>query len=310
MPKNDKNTNPMHDIITGCVTGAADALSTHPLWTIKTLIQDGLGAKQIGSLVKGNPLILYNGVTANTLSMIPITATRVFLSAEFDRFLGSQDIISVKLLSSGVAGGVSSLISAPTELARTIKLNSTVLAKEGAALVHPYGNTTQIIKAIWQTEGTAKVFKGYGSLSVRDGICTAAFFSGAKIAKEYLEGTVENDFLRSMIAYSAVGIFASFANHPFDTIKTGQHIAFNHYWQLKNSCVNHSGFVDTCKKIYFESGIKGFWSGYPTRGVRFLIGLVVKATMLERMDDFWAHYNENNICLVGDSIDENSSDEG
>lgn len=302
-----KKNSAMQDIVTGGVAGAADVLSTHPLWTIKTLGQDSFKSKQIFNLVKSNPLILYNGVAANAISMIPITTTRVFLSSGFEKILGDNDTPVFQLLSSGVAGGISSLISAPTELARTVKLKSTVFAQEGKILSFSYSNTTQIIKSIWQTEGITKVFKGYSAIGMRDGIYTAAFVSGAKFAKNALDDVIDNDIIKSLIAYSGVSIFASFINHPFDTIKTSQHIAFSTRWQTGGLYPDHSGFLDTCKKIYIENGVKGFWAGYQARGLRFLIGLIVKATVLEKMEEFWTLSDEScsdAINLVGKDVDD------
>lgn len=283
------------DTITGCVTGIADVLSTHPLWTLKTLTQDGLKTKGIVQLLRTNPLIFYNGVFAHSMSMIPITTVRVFLSSTFEKFLGDRNTPTMHLLSTGIAGGLSSLISTPTELGRTIKLKSTTLQKEGHILAHSFSDTSQIMKKVWQTEGHIRLLNGYSSIASRDGIYTAAFFSGAKLFKKVINPYIENEIVKSIVAYSTVSIFASFINHPFDVIKTRQHVAFATYWQLKKTNLSESGFLKATKALYREKGVSGFWLGYQARGMRFLIGLIVKASVLEQMEYFWDNYNQRRL---------------
>ncbi|XP_065206082.1 uncharacterized protein LOC135835651 [Planococcus citri] len=282
----------VQDTITGCVTGISDVLSTHPLWTLKTLTQDGLKSKGIARLLRTNPLILYNGVFAHSMSMIPITTVRVFLSSTFEKCLGDRNTPATHLLTTGIAGGLSSLISTPTELGRTIKLKSTTLQKEGHVLTHSFQDTSQIMKKVWQTEGHIRLLNGFSSIALRDGIYTAAFFSGARLFKKVINPYFENEVVKSIVAYSTVSIFASFINHPFDVIKTRQHVAFTTYWQLKKTNLNDSKFLKATVALYREKGVAGFWLGYPARGMRFLIGLVVKASVLEQMEYFWGIYNQ------------------
>ena len=56
-------------LITGSVAGAVEVLVDHPLWTIKTRLQNG----EPFSL---KPSVLYTGILANAASMVPITAIK------------------------------------------------------------------------------------------------------------------------------------------------------------------------------------------------------------------------------------------
>jgi len=288
MKNEKKHTKAWQDLLTGCVAGVSDVLATHPLWTIKTLTQNKLTSPQILKLVKDNPFIIYNGVNANMLTMIPITTTRVLLSSLFEKYL-DQDSPSLNLLSSGVAGGISSLFGSPTELARTIKLKSAVFKKDGLSLHHESTSAYKIMKEVYHTEGINKIFTGYASVAARDSIYTAAFFSGAPILKNYLDPYFNNPIAKTLVSFSLASLSASFINHPFDTIKTVQHSLFAENWQLGS---NHMyGFSDACKKIFETGGIKGFFAGYSPRGARFLIGLTIKASVIEMMDKYWENYN-------------------
>ena len=284
-----RHTSTLQDLLIGCIAGASDVFSTHPLWTIKTLVQNNMGFGQILKLVTSRPLILYNGITANATSMIPITASRIALSSSFKKYLGEETSDYIHLISSGAAGAISSLMSTPVELAMTVKLKSTVFQKEGLSLAHnDFSNSYKTLRTIFTSHGITKVFTGYISTATRDAIYTAAFFTGTKIAKESLTPYFNNETTKSLVAYSAVSIFASFVNHPFDSIKTAQQMSFAVGWQLpSNDSHNSNGILEACNKIYSGNGIKGFWAGYTARGARFLLGLIVKVSIIDKMEEYW-----------------------
>lgn len=288
--KNKKtHTKAWQDLTTGCVA-SIDVLATHPFWTIKTLSQNQLAPFQILKLVKESPLIVYNGLTDNMLTMIPITTTRVFLSSFFKKCL-DEDNHLLNLLSSSIAGGISSVLGSPTELVRTIKLKSTVFKKEGLPLCHESTSTYKIMKEVYRTEGIHKIFTGYASVAARDGIYTAAFFSGAPILKNYLDPYFNNSIAKTLVSFSLVSLFASSISQPFDTIKAFQHSRFVENWQLASS--HTCNFSDACKKIFESGGIKGFFAGYSPRGAMFLVGLTINAGIIETMNKYWTNYNNS-----------------
>lgn len=283
-----KETKAWQDLVTGSISGAADVLATHPLWTIKTLSQNNMTSPQIFKLVKSNPLILYNGVAANALTMLPLTTIRIALSSAFEKAFDSKSPY-LELMSSFTAGSISSIFSAPTELGRTVKLKSAVFSKSNLSLNFKTENTYNIIKDIYNTEGIKKAFTGYMSVASRDGIYTAAFFTGAPLLKEITEPYFNNKVAQTLFSYSAASIFASFINHPFDTIKTVQHSLFAENWQLNTT--HQYDPISVCKKIYQKEGVSGFFKGYLPRGNRFLIGLIIKASIIEKMTEYWDSYN-------------------
>lgn len=72
-------------------------------------------------------------------------------------------------------------------------------------------------------------------------------------------------------------------------------------------------FSEACKKIYNTDGLKGFYKGYAARGTRLSVGLIIKATIIEKMDEYWSKHNENdcgnntNSLLGCDSDDPSDS---
>lgn len=125
---------------------------------------------------------------------------------------------------------------------------------------------------------------------MRDGSYTAASFTGAPLLKESLSSYIPNNIINSLVSYSIASIVASLGNHPFDTIKTLQHIAMA-IRHLVNSN-EKADFISACKKIIEKEGNVGFWKGYPPRGLRFLIGLIVKASCIELLTNHWKQQNQ------------------
>lgn len=278
--------------ITGLVAALSDILTTHPLWTIKTLQQQRLTNSQIIHNLRRNPLLAYNGVLSNAASMVPITTTRVFLSSQFENILNKETkspSTGPLLFSSFVAGGISSLFGGPTELIRTIKLKQAIIA--AANNQKPIGNSLTIASDFIKNKGALSLGNGLITIAIRDGTYTAAFFTGAPLLKEKLSNYIPNNMLNALIAYSVVSLISSFGNHPFDTIKTLQHSALAKRY-LQNGTDNID-FFSICKKIIEQEGYQGFWRGYPPRGLRFLIGLIVKASCIDVLTKYWEHQNQS-----------------
>ncbi len=292
-----------YTVSTGVAAGTADVLVTHPLWTVKTLGQDGNSFKQISSLVKRSPFILYNGVTANSVTMIPLTVIRVSLSATLDEQFSKYNSVSfpyVSFVTSFISGSISSFFGSPTELIRTIKLKNAVysLNKLNTKLKTTETSFKSIYKFILEKESFAGIFKGAPTVAVRDGIYTAAFFTGAPYLKKMItDEHPDHPVLATLLSYTIASLMASFTNHPFDTIKTVQHSMKAESLLLESKLSGN--FLDAVKKIFVEQGMSGFYVGYPARAVRFWLGLIIKASVLSKMEvgQIDKHNSQDNLNL-------------
>jgi len=313
MSKNNKTksvTTPTQNFITGVLAGISDVAITHPLWTLQILRQDGLSAQNILGIVKKDPVVLYKGALQNAGALVPLTAIRILLSSTFENYADKNSInepgILTKLGSSFLAGGVSSLISSPTELIRTIKVKSSVLQHATAS-----ENFFNIANHYVQKEGVLNLFKGVPTVAIRDGLYTAAFFGGPQIVKEIINPYFKNPIASTLVSFSFTSIIASFVNTPFDTIKTAQHLSQSESYLIGSS--ETGSFSEACKKIYNTDGLKGFYKGYAARGTRLSVGLIIKASIIEKMDEYWSKHNENdcgnntNSLLGCDSDDPSDS---
>ena len=62
-----------------------------------------------------------------------------------------------------------------------------------------------------------------------------------------------------------------------------QHLSQSESYLIGSS--ETGSFSEACKKIYNTDGLKGFYKGYAARGTRLSVGLIIKATIIEKMDD-------------------------
>lgn len=275
-----ENKTVAQESVTGVLAGVSDVLVTHPLWTVKTLQQQGMSNHKIMELFFRRPILAYTGFASNAGSMVPITTTRVVLSSYIQSRCESSSR-TMRLFTSFLAGGVSSFIGAPIELIRTTQLKQATFTNKASSFIGT-------VKKIIQVKGGHHLFNGLSAIMLRDGLYTSAFFAGAPILTKELEPYIPISFINKTLAYSVAGITASFINHPFDTIKTQQHTALA--MRVLKQQRHPSSFFEVMKDIVHKRGYKGFWVGYPPRGLRFLLGLGVKALCIEKMNAYWYRY--------------------
>lgn len=298
------------DFYTGLTAGTADVIVNHPLWSIKTLNQSGYNPNALIKIITKNPFLLYTGVGVNIFSNLPLTAIRVGVSSLLEKTTYSYSSDHSKpptFFSSFLAGGISSLFGSPIEFMLTLKLkNATYKAKGIHTNLNTEGNFYHVSKHIISEYGFKTVFKGIQTVAIRDAIYTVGFITAAPYLKSITLNEGNDSMLNSnIVTYGLLGFAFSFLNHPFDTIKTTQH-------SLKSDSLLINGatdgkFLDSCKKIVAEHGIKGFYSGWLPRSISYGLAFIVKATVIEKMNDYYdAHYLDNcgkETNLLGDSTE-------
>ena len=293
--KKDKTVS--QSFISGIIAGITDVAITHPLWTIQVLYQDGISKSNILNSIKKNPGILYSGVLQNAGSLIPLTCMRLTLDSAFKNYSkvdsDNKTNIFTKLQFSFIAGGISSLMSCPIELIRTIKVKSTIT--EHSSMNNNFFQTTNYYV---KKEGIIKLYNGLPAVSLRDGLYTSVFLSGPQIIQEKISPYFKNDVSSILVSYSCTSIIASAISTPFDTIKTIQHLTASQSYLSESNKV--CTFTESCQNIYNTGGLKGFYKGYSTRGTRLAVGFIIKAAIIDIMDEYWKEYNHH-VYQINDS---------
>lgn len=298
MAKSNKEVTITQNFLSGIAVGLSDLLIAQPLWSIQVIIQNGNSANKIFSSIKKNPLVLYSGMTQNAFTTIPLSTLRITINPIIKDYVYSDNNKFnelIKFTAPFFTGASTSLLASPIELMRTIKLKSAVVSPE-------YSKTSSsfsIFKHYVQKEGILGLFHANHLVALRDGLYTTAFFSGPPVLKKLLGPYLNNDSITSLLSFSLSSIMGSAINHPFDTIKTIQH-------SLKaENCIigtNHTASLyDTCKKIYTDSGIKGFYAGYTTRCVRLVTSFIIQSIALETMESYWSQQqNDKNNSVINE----------
>jgi solute carrier family 25 citrate transporter 1 len=247
-------------IIIGSAAGAAEVLIDHPLWSIKTRIQNSKPFTL-------RPAVLYLGILPNAASVIPITAIQVGLDRFFQNwfFDNKKEATSTqKIISAFVAGVGSAFVSCPTEMVMTHQ-------QEGNQSFYHAGN--YLIKQ----SGMRSLFTGLPATAMREGLFTAFYLAITPIFKANIQQIFPNanDYLTSLTAGASSGIAATLASQAVDTIKTTQQ-ASNPNKPL--------GFKEAVIKIYSTQGTYGFFKGTIPRGARVMSAVTIMGWVKEKME--------------------------
>ncbi len=258
--------------ISGCVAGVADVVVNHPLWAIKIMMQN---KEPLDFRAKS----LYRGLISNTLTMIPLTTSRVAISSTLQQrsHTSYEKDSPVKLLLSSFFGGsVPAVFGGPTELLRNLE--------------HKYSlSFWDTYKKYVSKKGYFALFRGTPGVAIRDGIYTTSFATLTPLGRVYLEEKYNMDPIEASILSSiASGLFAAVFSHPFDTIKV---------IQQARSLNQDLSMLKTLKVCYQEEGesyIKAFqriYRGILPRGIRTVSGVVVISSITSIINEL---FHENN----------------
>ncbi len=244
----------------GAITGLSEVLVTNPLFVIKTNIQQG---KPIPWSFKG----LYQGVTANALGFIPITATQVGFSKWMENyFFSNEPSYKQKIGSAFTAGVLSSFISCPVEMIMTLQNDTPTL------------NIINAVKTQVKTQGFSGLFIGQFSTALREGSFSVFFLAIPPILKNQMKPYCKDDTTASVVAGVCSGIAATVVSQPVDTIKTTQQ---------SNSHLN-LGFFQAAKKI----GPSNLFNGILSRSSSIIISITLMSWMKETLENYCASHHE------------------
>jgi solute carrier family 25 citrate transporter 1 len=253
----------------GSAMGATEVAINHPLWVMKTRLQSQdvkalHGMEKIKAAVKLSGL--YNGISVNMASMVPITALQVATASlaekilQFNSTLGVAEDTFVKqrndVASSFTGGAVAALVATPAEIIM-MHMKKTQGARATAA---------NLITA----KGPLCLLSGYPSTAMRDGIFTVGFRSGPALVEKQMKAWFPDNknvaSIASMTAAPIAGVLAALASHAFDTVKTRQ--------QEVRPKQRMSARV-ACKEVVNEGGVTALFKGVVPRMLRVVSAVCI-----------------------------------
>jgi hypothetical protein len=251
-------------IFIGSIAGAVEVLADHPLWTIKTRLQQGKSFTL-------NPSVLYRGMLPNIASMAPITALQVGLDSLVRKVLFKDADLSDKqrMASAFIAGVGSSLVSCPTEM---------IMTRQGTMVSSFYTAANYL----YQSGGLRWVYQGLPATALREGGFTMFFLAGIPMLKSKVMPYCPNDAVATLCSGIGAGVGATLASQAFDTIKTVQ--------QTATSPIKA---VEAVTNIYSTHGVYGFFKGSIPRGARVVSAVTIMGAVKEKLEEYCGSDNES-----------------
>lgn len=266
-----EKTSLLQPILVGGLAGMGEVLSLGQVCTAtKNLVNaqaktgNRFSFMDLARQVEKNPKVLFKGLSANLVSMVPTTALQV---GGFEAILPliahnkNAPTEVEKVFAAGLAGSVSGLVSGPTEgyLQNKQTTNRTVLTMRGLPIT-----------------------------MLRDGNFTVAYLAALNQTKKYLVSQGASDTQATVTATLLVGTATTVATHPLDTIRDRQQGDLNK--------TKYTNAFTTMREVMKEplkdkngketgqtKGFKGLYSGVLSRGTRINAALFTLPWMKDKL---------------------------
>lgn len=241
-------------LLIGALIGITEATVNHPLWVIKTLVQQN-------QRIIWRPSVLYRGFGVHIVSSVPLDICQVAVSRVFYErvFCQDWDITQRRIVSGFIGGAFSSLISAPSEMVMTWQQT---------------GDSGEVAtRKIIASGGVKRVFAGLIPAAARDGIFCCGVFAGVPLISRELEGRGVSSSVSDLAAGILSGFLAAIFSQPPDVIKTHM-----------QSSTKPIRLGDSVLSIYKESGIIGFGSGFGLRVGRVISAVMILGNMNKKLE--------------------------
>jgi len=289
-----RHKNQEHDLLSkispfiiGSVAGMIEVVCNHPMWVLKTVIQTknntaaspqtSLGLKSLF-----NPRLIYSGVLANALSMIPATGLRIGMNQTLrSTFSADPDNPTVieNLIFMSMAGISASFVCAPVDLVNTIKYK---LKRQAILFPEQKIGTTFIAASAYlikQQNGVQCLAYGLPATMLREATYTPFFLGMTPYVKLKVRHYVNNDTQATIASGVVTGITSSAITQPLDTIKTRQQDI-----QL-NQVAKPSNWLSTAGKIYQEGGLSRFFAGGSWRMARIASAISIMTIVTDNLNN-------------------------
>jgi hypothetical protein len=255
--------NTLQSCMIGAASGLAEVLTTHPLFIMKTNVQQGLSIPfKLSSL--------YKGVGANALSLTPITSIQVGASQWMEQhFFAGQPTKLQKMGAAFFGGALASVISCPSEKIMTIQNNNN-------------WSLIQSLREQVKRNGPKGLFSGQMATLWRDGGFSVCFLMVQPILKAYIDQSNKNETSSALIAGMASGVAATILTQPFDTIKT-----------IQQSSSSPVGFFKTAQQL----GMKALYKGSLSRGASVTLSITLMSMLKEQLESSCKKYNDDTSKL-------------
>ena len=251
--------NTLQSFMIGATSGLAEVLTTHPLFIMKTNVQQGLSIPfKLSSL--------YKGVGANALSFSPITSIQVGASQWMEQhFFAGQTTKLQKMGAAFFGGALASVISCPSEKIMTIQNNNN-------------WSLIQSLREQVKRNGLKGLFSGQMATLWRDGGFSVCFLMVQPILKAYMNESNKNETSSALIAGMASGVAATILTQPFDTIKN-----------IQQSSSSPVGFFKTAQQL----GMKALYKGSLSRGASVTLSITLMSMLKEQLESSCKKYNDD-----------------
>lgn len=246
--------------ISGGLGGALEVLVDHPLWTLKTRLQDPSIPKE--SKIKLNPRILYRGLGPNMASMMPITGLQIGAAQAVKSVIENTNVdkeISelCDLFSSAMGGFVSATVSSPTELTMSRQTE--------------HRGFYATMKDMIRRDGFRSLGRGFWGTANRDAIFTSTYLFGVPYIKNKLKPHI-SDEAATLVGGVAAGTTGALLSQPFDAVKTAQQVSRTHtsMWKIT-------------KEKMQQEGLRGLYKGGVPRTIRVISAVTLISTADKKM---------------------------
>ncbi|CAD8157906.1 unnamed protein product [Paramecium pentaurelia] len=281
----------LQDTFAGSIGGITFVLSAHPFDTIKVRMQM---VSENTSILKTaykifkqeGPFAFYKGVVSPLLFSFPVSATLFACYEQYMRYF-QVDRDSYQLMHWGVggayAGFIQSFATSPSELFKIVFQMQISERKRNSVL--------RCIFEFVNKEGIAAVFKGVNSTIFRDIPQYATFFIAFESTKQYLQS--ERGYLNifdQFLAGIAAGLVCICFSYPQDMIKTKIQYEILESKQNRRYIGIDGGISKCMKEIYKETGFKGFWQGFNSCAIYYMVACSAQLVGYEQGRIFWDTY--------------------
>jgi hypothetical protein len=265
----------------GAFLGFTEAAINHPLWTVKTLVQEGKPLSR-------NLNVYYRGFYVHCISSMPldiiqVTATRVF----FEKILSDKiDPPQRRILAGFIGGTLSAFVSCPAEMVMTQQLEGQSFLDACKLVVGQGPKEVELLKkqSILQTSKlvlysgkTHRFFTALLPTIGREGLFSAGAYGVLPLIYDECKKQGLPSWIAAPTAGVGSGILTTFLSQGFDTIKT-------HMQSAKDPM--------SMRKALREIGTKNLFDGFGWRCARVCSAVGILGNLniyLEKILDIKTH---------------------
>lgn len=220
------------------IAGMLEPVLNQPLVSMKNEFQKG-------GKIQFSPKVLWGGVTANSLGLGVVTGVQGVTNEVAKDWLSNNNheslTIADKFAAAGVAGGVSALVSCPSERVMDEHRERAKLKN----LVKPTYMKT--VSELVKKGGVAELFTGLGSTILRDGPFVMTYAVGTPlVAKEIKPYVRDSELAATVLGGVGVGLVGAAVTHPFDTLKTWRQAKMSPDWSVS---ALYKGFAPRATRV-------------------------------------------------------------